>query len=107
MIVVTIRIIEIANCVTTSTFRKLMLPLPTLNKPFNVFTGWKDDINNAGYIPEINPIRKGDKNKGRRISHFNKISIVRCCPETLFNHGNAKYNKASAIKIADHAVNID
>jgi hypothetical protein len=31
-----------------------MLP-PALNRPFNVFTGWNEDMNRAGYIPEIMP----------------------------------------------------
>ncbi len=36
------------NCATTSTFLKEMLLPETLNKPFKVLTGWKDDMNRAG-----------------------------------------------------------
>ena len=99
--------IEIENCVTTSTLRKLIVLPPTLNNPFNVFTGWKDDMNIAGYIPEIIPTINGDKNNGIKTCHFNKIFIERFCPDTLFNQGNVTYNKTKAMMIADHVSNID
>ena len=98
---------EIANCATTSTLRKLILVPPTLNSPFKVCTGCKDDINNAGYIPEINPTTKGDANNGTKTCHFNKMLTESCCPDTLFNQGNVRYNNTKAIMIAAHVSNID
>ena len=47
-----------ANCVTTSTFLKEILLPPTLNKPFNVFTGWKEDMKSAGYNTRNNTDNK-------------------------------------------------
>ena len=96
-----------ANCITTSTFRKLIFVPPTLNSPFKVCTGCKADINKAGYIPEINPTIKGDANKGTKTCHLSKMLTERFCPDTLFNQGNVKYNNTKAIMIAAHVSNID
>ena len=40
---------ETVNCTTTSTLRGIEANLPTLNEPFNTFTGRKDD-SPAGFV---------------------------------------------------------
>ena len=59
-----ISIMVIANCATTNTLRKEILLPPTLNNPFNVFTGWNDDMNKAGYRPERMPTINGVSKSG-------------------------------------------
>src|SRR6185436_1633541 len=99
--------IEIANCETTSTLRKLMLLPCTLNSPLSVFTGWNDDMKTAGYKPEITPMKKGERNKGSNTCHFINIETESVCPETLLSQGNARYNKMKPIMIADHVITTD
>src|SRR5688500_18623566 len=49
-------VIEMVNCITTSTFLGSEANRPTLKVPFNTFTGWKEDRNKAGYKPAKSPV---------------------------------------------------
>ena len=81
------------NCVTTNTFLKEILLPPTLKSPFNVFTGWNDDINKAGYIPGKIPTTNGVSNSGIMIFGCKSILNDRSCPDNLFNQGKCKICK--------------
>ena|SRR5664279_663371 len=98
---------EITNCATTKTFLKDILPPLTLNNPFKVFTGWKDDMNNAGYIPDKIPTTNGVRNKRSNTCHFIKIDTDNCCPEILLSHGSVKHTKTKAIMIEAHDTRTD
>src|SRR5688572_1149736 len=49
-------VIEIVNCTTTNALRGNEASRPVLKVPFNTFTGWKEDKNNAGYNPANKPV---------------------------------------------------
>ena len=107
MNVVIIRIMLIANCVTTSTFLKEILLPPALNNPFNVFTGWKDDMNKAGYNPERVPIIKGVRSKGIIIFDCSSVLKESSWPEVLFSQGMANQVNRAAIIIATKQISTD
>ena len=60
-----------SKLVTTKAFLKVKLPTPFCKKPFIVFTGWNDDMNNAGYNPDIVPTTQGINKRGMTIFQFN------------------------------------
>ena len=95
------------NCATTNTFLNDILLPPTLKRPFNVFTGWNDDINKAGYIPEIIPTTKGVIKRGIMIFGCKSILNDSSCPDNLFNQGSVKNVSTPAIRIAAQQISID
>src|SRR5688572_27886765 len=64
-------------------------------------------MNNAGYNPEIIPIRNGDKNNGTNTCNFIKMFKERTCPESLLSHGSEIYNKPNAIKMPAQVIKTD
>src|SRR5678816_3433712 len=101
-----IRMIDIPNWKATNTFLN-DIPPPIFSIPLRTFIGWKEDINNAGYIPEINPTTNGMSRSGTMIVQFRIMFIFRSCPDILFNHGSATQVNPNAANIESQETRTD
>src|SRR5678815_1276641 len=102
-----IRMMEIANCKVTSTFRKEILLPPIFKNPFNTLIGLNEDMKVAGYKPDMIPTAKGTRSIGTMICHFNKILISSCCPDILLREGINNQVRKKAKIIAIHVTRTD
>src|SRR5688572_13434259 len=87
--------IETVNCTTTKTLRGSEANRPALNVPFNTLTGWNDDRNSAGQLPErklVTTMNTALRPQKVIFVHGKDIFL----PARLLNHGNKNPTNARA-----------
>src|ERR1700749_1777193 len=98
---------EIENWNTTNTLRKEKPFAFTFRIPFRTFTGINDDINRAGYIPLISPMKKGSARTGTNTCQLNKAFTVNASPDILAIMGNVKHVKPNATNNENQQIKTD
>ncbi len=86
--------------------RSEILP-PALNSPFKTFTGSKEDMDSAGYIPDKAPIINGEIQTAINIFQFSKTPIESSRFVSLFMAGKSPHVRKNEMVIAMNDTSTD